>query len=120
MPTFWWLGKSSYFWFIFREVSSLFVGWFVVYLILLVRAVSQGVEPYRAFLDWSASGPILLLNLVTFVFVLYHAVTWFNLTPQAIALRSGGRRVPDSVIATAHFVAWGVVSVLAAWLILGA
>ena len=42
MSTYWWLEKRAYLLFILRELSSVFVAWFVVFLLLLVAAVSQG------------------------------------------------------------------------------
>ena len=48
VSTYWWLEKRSYFAFILREVSSMFVAWFVVYLLLLVNAVGQRARQLRA------------------------------------------------------------------------
>jgi fumarate reductase subunit C len=119
VPTLWWLGRGTYLAFILRELSSLFVAWVVVYLLFLVNAVSQGDEAYQRFLAWS-TGPLMLgLNLLTLFFVVFHAVTWFNLAPQAMVVRMGGRKVPGTWIAASNYVAWAVVSALAAWLILG-
>ena len=36
---FWWLRRRSYLLFVLRELSSVFVAWFVVYLLLLVENV---------------------------------------------------------------------------------
>ena len=66
VSTYWWLQRWSYFAFILREASCVFVAWFVVYLLMLVRAVNQGDAAYQDVLTWSASRPILLLNLVSF------------------------------------------------------
>ena len=41
----------------------------------------------------------LALNVVALAFVLLHAITWFNLAPQAIVVRMGGRRVPPPAVA---------------------
>ena len=41
VSTYWWLQRRSYLAFILRELSSIFVGWFVVFLLLLIVAVSQ-------------------------------------------------------------------------------
>ncbi|MGH9175337.1 MAG: hypothetical protein ACRD1H_13320, partial [Vicinamibacterales bacterium] len=60
VSTFWWLHRRAYLTFILRELSSIFVAWFVVYLLILVRAVSQGAASYQQFLDWSA-GPVVLV-----------------------------------------------------------
>jgi fumarate reductase subunit C len=119
MSTWWWLGRRSYLAFILRELSSLFVAWSVAYLLLLVRAVSQGGIRYQAFLDWSVRPGILVLNLVTLFFLVFHAVTWFNLAPQAMVVRFRGRRVPGIWIAASNFAAWALVSALVAWLLLG-
>ena len=54
MSTYWWLERWSYLVFILRELSSVFVAWSVVYLLLLIRAVSQGASEYEEFRIWSA------------------------------------------------------------------
>jgi fumarate reductase subunit C len=38
----WWLRRRSYLVFVIRELSSVFVAWFVVFLLLLMSAVSSG------------------------------------------------------------------------------
>ena len=118
VSTYWWLKRWSYFAFILREMSSVFVSWFVVYLLLLVRAVSQGDSSYQEFLSWSAHPVILFLNVVTLFFVIVHAITWFNLAPQAMVVHMRGKRVPGSLIAASNYLAWAVVSALVAWLVL--
>jgi len=115
----WWLRRRSYLVFVLRELSSVFVAWFVVFLLLLVRAVAAGEREYQRFLDFSANPWILALNLVALVFVVFHAVTWFRLAPQAMVVRLRGRRVPGAWILTLHYLAWAVVSAVMAWVILG-
>jgi fumarate reductase subunit C len=119
MSTYWWLQRPSYLAFILRELSSVFVAWFVVFLLLLVRAVSQGEAQYQAFLGWAAHPGILFVNLVSLFFVVFHAVTWFNLAPQAMVVRLRGQRVPGTWIAAANYAAWALVSALVAWMLLG-
>ena len=60
-----------------------------------------------------------MLNIVGFLFLLLHTVTWFNLTPRAIVLRLGGKRVPDILIIAPNYVAWLVISGVLAWVIVG-
>ena len=86
VSTYWWLRRGTYVAFTLREVSAIFVAWFIVYLLMLLHSVSQGAESYQQFLDWSGSVGILILNIVTLIFILIHAVTWFNLAPQAMAV----------------------------------
>jgi fumarate reductase subunit C len=119
VSTYWWMQRASYLVFILRELSSVFVAWFVVYLLVLVRALGQGESSYRQFLDWSGSPFILLLNLVSLFFVVFHAVTWFNLAPKAMVVHVGRTRVPGFLIAASNYFAWAVASALVAWLLLG-
>ena len=110
VSTYWWLGRGSYFLFILRELSSLAVAWFVVYLLMLVAAVSSGAVAYQEFLDWSRTPFALFMNIGSLVFVTLHAITWFNLAPQAMVVKLGSRRVPGSLIAGSNYGAWIVVS----------
>ena len=119
MSTYWWLQRRSYLAFILRELSSIFVGWFVVYLLLLVGAVSQGASRYQEFLAWSGRPAVLALNIVSFFFIVYHAITWFNLAPKAMVVRVAGTRVPGFLIAGSNYLAWAMASALVGWLLLG-
>jgi fumarate reductase subunit C len=119
MSIYWWLKRWSYLAFILRELTSVFIAWFVVYLLLLIHAVSQGVAYYQQFLAWTSSPAVVLLNLVSFLFVVFHAITWFNLAPAAMVMRLRGQRVPGTWIAASNYAAWLLVSALSAWLLLG-
>jgi fumarate reductase subunit C len=119
VPAFWWLGSGSYFAFMLRELSCVFVAWFVVYLLFLVSAVNRGEAAYQAFLEWSAGPGILLLNLTSLAFIVYHAVTFFSAAPQAIVVRVGGNRVPGSAVAGGHYAGWLVLSAFLFWILLG-
>lgn len=119
MSTYWWLRRGSYLAFILRELSSIFVGWFVVYLLLLVVAVIRGESRYQEFLDWSGSPAVLALNIVSCFFIVYHAITWFNLAPKAMVLHVGGTRVPGFLIAGSNYLAWAMASAIVGWLLLG-
>ncbi len=115
----WWLERGSYFMFMMRELSCVFVAWFVVYLLLLVRAVGRGEAFYQQFLQRSAEPGIVLLNFISLLFVVYHTVTFFNLVPQVMVVSAGGKRVPGSLIGASHYAAWAVVSAVVAWVLLG-
>lgn len=119
VSTYWWLEKRSYFAFILREGSCMFVAWLVVYLLLLVNAVRQGAGSYALFLDWSTTPWVLLLNVVSFLFLVYHAITFFDAAPQAMVVRVGRSRVPGRVVLAGHYAAWFAASVVVGWLLLG-
>jgi fumarate reductase subunit C len=117
ISTWWWLRKRSYFLFVMRELSSLFVAWLVLFLLLFVEAVFEGEDAYRDFLDRASSGPLLVVNVIAFAFLLLHTVTWFGVTPQAIDLRLRGRKVPTAAVLGAQYVALAVVSGFVFWLV---
>jgi len=118
VSTYWWLEKRSYFAFVLREGSCLFVAWFVFYLLLLVRRVLQGDAAYQDFLAWSARPWILLLNIVSLLFLLLHAITFFDAAPRALVVHVGSKRVPERLIGLSHYAAWFVASVVIFWLVL--
>jgi fumarate reductase subunit C len=117
MSLFWWVRKPTYFLFVMRELSSLFVAWFVVYLLMFIAAVGNGEEAYRDFLDQASHPALVALNVVALAFVVLHTITWFSLTPQAMVVRARGREVPGVVIIAAQYAGMIVVSAFVAWLV---
>ena len=113
MPATWWLKRPAYLKFMVRELSSVFIaGYCVFLLVVLYRAKPAGAVSFRAFYE-SLSHPISIgLHLVALFFALFHTITFFNLTPRALVVRRGEERVPDLVIAGVHYAAWVLVSVL--------
>lgn len=118
VSTYWWLWHWPYLKFILRELSSVGVAYFVVLLLLQLRALSHGPEAYAAFQAWLQAPHVIALNVVSLLFVLFHTITWFNLAPRAMVVRVRGKRMPDLLIAASNYAAWLVVSVAVAWLIL--
>jgi fumarate reductase subunit C len=117
VPTWWWLRKRTYFVFVMRELSSFFVAWYVLFLLLLVRAVDRGDAAYADFLDWAGSPVVVVVNLVAFAFIVLHTVTWFSLTPQAMDLRAGARPVPGWMVIAGQYAGLVVVSAFVWWLV---
>ena len=119
VSTYWWLGKWAHLKFILRELSSVSVAFFVVLTLLQIWAVASGPEAYAEFQEWLRNPLLIALNTIGFLFVLFHAVTWFNLAPRAMVLRLGGKRMPDIVIAASNYAAWIVASAIVGWFLLG-
>jgi fumarate reductase subunit C len=115
---FWWVRRRAYVAFILRELSSLFVAWLVVYLLLLVHALDAGSDQYRTFLSWADNPWVLALNAIALLFLVLHAVTWFRLAPQAVVVRLRGRRLPPIWIVAANFALWALVSAAVCWIVL--
>lgn len=119
VSTYWWSRSWAYLKFILRELSSIFVAYFVVITLLQIRALKQGPQSYAHFQDWLKTPLLIALNAVSFFFVLLHTVTWFNLAPRAIPVRIRGKRIADTWVAASNYVAWLVISAAVVWLLLG-
>ena len=120
VSTYWWLEKRAYFAFILRELTCMFVAWFVVYLLLLMNAVRQGPAGYARFITWSSAPWVLTLNVVSFIFIVYHAVTFFAAAPQAMVVHIGRNRVPPGLVLAGHYAAWAITSIVVAWMLVRA
>jgi fumarate reductase subunit C len=115
---FWWTRRRAYLVFVLRELSSVFVAWFVVYLLILVSATSSGGDSYQRFQDWSGQAWVLALNIVSFLFMLLHMVTWFSLAPKAMVVKLRGRRVPPRAVLAGHYALCVLLSAVVAWVVL--
>ena len=118
VSVYWWLGEWHYLKFILRELSSVFVAVSVIETLLLIRALRNGPDAYAYFLQTLQNPAVVLLNVISFFFVVFHAITWFNLAPSAMPVRVGGKRVPDAMVAAPSYVAWIVISAFVSWLVL--
>jgi fumarate reductase subunit C len=58
------------------------------------------------------------LHLVGLAMVLFHTITWINLTPKVLVLWRGEERVSPALIAASNYLAWLVVSGVVAWVAL--
>jgi len=100
-----------------REFTSVFVAGYCIFLLIFVYKLSQGPEAYEKMIKLLESPVSITLHVVAFIFVIYHSVTWFNLTPKILVLRIGEKQVPPYLISGANFVAWLTISAILAWVI---
>jgi len=114
----WWLKQPRYVRYMAREMTALFIGLYVLILMAGLFALSKGEAAYAEFLE-SADGLVgLTFAVITMIFAIYHTFTWFQVTPKAMPLVIGGKRVPGAIIVGAHWAGFAVVSV-ALWLLAG-
>lgn len=118
VPVFWWLSKQSYLKFIGRELTSVFVAYSAVLLIVLALALDRGEGAYLEVMDWLSRPAVIGVHVLVLLAVLFHTVTWLNLAPMAIVAKIGGRRVPASVVLLGHYAAWIVCTGFVAWVLI--
>ena len=118
VSTYWWLQRWEYLRFVLREISSVFIAWFVVLTLMQIYSASRGPNAYADFLEFLKNPCVLALNIISFFFVVYHSITWFNLSARAMSIRVGGKKVPGFLISGPNFAAWLVISAVIAWLLM--
>ena len=112
MPATWWLTNQSYFLFMLRELSSVFVAVFLVVYLCQIYQLSNGPDAYRAFTQKLSSPGWILFHLVALLFALYHSITWFQSSAVVLPLRIGERVIPRPIVTALHVVAWAIVSII--------
>ena len=115
MPLLWWLKDRNYLKFVLRELTSVFVAFFALLYLWQLRALAQGPDAYAQFLARLKTPFFLTVDIVALVFVLFHTITWFNLTPTAMVVRMRGKRVPAEIIIGSEYVAWVLASGIIFW-----
>ena len=114
----WWLTSRAYFLFVVRELTSVFIAAYLVFLLVLLWRLAAGPEAYAAYRGFLGSPGMVLFHLAALAAALYHSITWFRLAPMAITVRLRGRRLPGAAIVAANYAAWLAVSLAVAWLVL--
>jgi fumarate reductase subunit C len=111
MPATWWLTKQSYFLFMLRELSSVFIAIFLIVYLCQIYQLTRGLDAYIAFARKLSSPGWIFFHLVALLFALYHSVTWFQSSAVVLQLRIGERMIPRPTVMALHVGAWAVVSV---------
>ena len=119
MPSTWWLRRKSYFLFMVRDLTCVAVGGYAALLLVLAASAHDQDSFHSVFLWLSTSRWSVALHAIALPLVLYHTITWFDLTSRAVVIWRGEERVSPVLIAGSNYVAWLVVSVLIAWIVLG-
>jgi fumarate reductase subunit C len=110
MPATWWLRKQSYFLFMLRELSSVFIALFLVVYLVQIYQLTKGPDAYIAFTQKLSSPGWILFHVVVLLFALYHSVTWFQSSAVVLPVRLGDHLVSRQTVTALHIVAWAVIS----------
>ena len=108
MPANWWMMKKTFVLFIVRELTCVFVGGYALFLLMLVARR----ERPEAFAAWLNSPLLIVLQIIALPMLLYHSITWINLTPKVMVVWRGEERVSPLLIAGANYVAWAIISIV--------
>ena len=103
----------------FREIAHRLTDWIgpAHQDAILAVDMSWGLATNSAmanFEKWMATPAVFIVNLIAFVFICFHAVTWFMLVPRVMARQVLSRPTPDLLSAAPNFGIWLVASVIVA------
>ena len=111
MPANWWMMKKAYVLFIVRELTCVFVGGYALFLLVLVSRAGDP-DAFAEMLSIGSSPLLIAMQIIALPMVLYHSITWINLTPKVLVVWRGEERVSPHLIAGAHYVAWAIISIV--------
>lgn len=119
MTNTWWLGRWNYTWFMLREWSSAFVAYFLVVTLLQIAAISAGGHAYAEWRAWMREPLMVVWNIIAFIFLVFHATSWFHLVPEAMYPRHHGKRLSEWVTTIPGYIIWVIASVVIGLFALG-
>lgn len=117
MPIFWWLRRLPFTKFIVRELTSVFVAYCAMLLLVQAWALARGPVVYAGFQAWLERPAVVVGHGVVLLMLLFHTVTWLNLAPMALGLRFRGRKVPNGTVMLAHYLGWLAASAVVVWIL---
>ncbi len=95
MGPLWFLSRAGYRRFMAREMTAFALAVFLVYLLYWLRAIGDGYTAYVQMIELTMN-PLLVTALgLAFGAMLYHSMTWFNLTPKIMPMYVAEEKVPD-------------------------
>jgi len=113
----WWLQSKAYTLYMIRELSAIFIGTYALIALVGIYRFGQGPEAFAAYLLW-LKGPLsVIFHLIALPFSLYHTCTWFNLTPKAMVVYVGEKRVPGAAMVVPNYIGWVVISLIIACIV---
>jgi fumarate reductase subunit C len=110
IPATWWLHNRHVLLFMIRELTSLFVAGYAIFLLILLYRFRSGAEAFHQFYEGLRTPGSAMLHIVALVFVVYHSITSFNAAPQIMVVRRGEDAVSPFVIAGANYLMWLILS----------
>src|SRR5579883_2072550 len=90
MPANWWTKNIHLLLFMVRELSAVFAALYVMYLLALIGLGQPSNGDVNSSFDRALrSKASVILQIIALVFVIYHSITWFNLTPKIMVVWRG-------------------------------
>ena len=115
--TTWYLRNGRYKVYMLRELTCLLVGLYSFLLIYGLAALSQDTsEAWNGFIASQQNSFMITFHAVALLyFLLYQTFAWFELAPKVMPLQLGEKKLPETVVVLAHYIAWAILSAVIFW-----
>jgi fumarate reductase subunit C len=112
--TTWYLRNGRYKVYMMREMTCLLVGFYSFLTIFGLAALSAGSEQsWSNFLASQQNTFMITFHAFALLyFLIYQTFAWFELAPKAMPLQIGEKRLTGHYIVAAHYIGWGILSML--------
>jgi len=118
-PKDWYLRTGPYRLFMIRELTSVFIAAYLVFILVWTYRLGRGPEAYREFMQSLRHPVAVVFHSLALAGALWHSITWFNLTPAVTPVRIGESKLPDVAVAIVlGYVPWIVFSIGILWIVL--
>ena len=116
--TTWYMRNGRYKVYVLRELTSFLVVFYSFLTILALAALAaDSPDRWNTFLASQQSTAMIIFHgLALLYFLFFQTFPWFKLAPKAMPVQLGEKKLPDSYIIIAHYVAWVVISAFIFWL----
>ncbi|WP_095210409.1 fumarate reductase subunit C [Endozoicomonas ascidiicola] len=105
----WYMDHPFYRNYMIRESSAFFDGLYCLNLFFGLVQLVRGEESWNSWLDLQANPLMILFTVVTLGLTIYHAVTYFEMTPRVLP-QQVRKMVKDHVVNKLMYVGLAVVS----------
>ena len=96
-----------------RELTSVLVGLYLIVLLLFLSKFGAGEESFGQFIDSMRNPFWIVMHVLMLAGATWHSITWFNLTPRAMPVRIGEKRLADPLVALLMgYLPWIVLTIL--------
>ncbi|WBA83012.1 hypothetical protein [Endozoicomonas sp. GU-1] len=107
----WYMDHPFYRQYMIRESSCVFDGLYAINLFVGLMQLVKGQAAWNSWLAFQANPLMILFTVVTLGLTIYHAVTYFDMTPRVLPQQIR-KMVKDSVVNKLMYVGLAVVSAI--------
>ncbi|WP_163369414.1 fumarate reductase subunit C [Endozoicomonas acroporae] len=107
----WYMDHPFYRQYMIRESSCVFDGLYAINLFVGLMQLVKGEAAWTSWLAFQANPLMILFTVVTLGLTIYHAVTYFDMTPRVLPQQIR-KMVKDSVVNKLMYVGLAVVSAI--------